>query len=170
MARTINVGGKHYIFANGLPQADKTKYNNDFTDVIKAKLPPLPFEIKLKVNNKQYDNIIGTPTESGFYKNGYTIKKQGKKWLVIRGYTSCNEKVVIDHTFTFKIQNGRYKLRRVSGIRNSWVSTPKGRTCNDPRMLQIQAMLGSNFTKEQKWNESIKYCKEFFEEAHIFRQ
>jgi len=166
MARTIKVGGTHFVFPNGFPQADKTKYNNDFTDVIKAKLPPLPFEIKLKVNNKQYDNIIGTPTESGFYKNGYTIKKQGKKWLVIRGYTSCNKKVVIDHTFTFKIQNGRYKLRRVSGIKNSWVSTPKGRTCNDPRMLQIQAMLG----KADGWNESIKFCKDFFDETHIFRQ
>jgi len=30
-------------------------------------------------------------------------------------------------------------------------------------------MLGSSLTKEERWNESIKYCKEFFEEAHIFK-
>jgi len=166
---SIKVGNKHFIFANGFPQADKQKYSNDFTDVINAKLPSLPFEVKLNVNGKDYDNKVGTPTTYGFYKNGYTIKKEGR-WLVIKGYTSCDKEVVIDHTFTFKIQNGRYKLRRVSGIRNSWVSTPKGRICNCPRMRQIDKMLGSNFTKEEQWNESIKFCKEFFEETHIFNQ
>jgi len=145
---TIHLNNKVFILPFGLPTPSKKKYSDDFTDYIKS-IPSIPFERKLKVNDNYYENKIGIDTESGWYKNGYTIKKKGR-WLVIRSYTICNCKVCIDYTFTFKIKNSRYILKRVSGIKNSWVSTPKGKIFNCD-------------TKEG-WNESKKFCKNFFDE------
>lgn len=137
-------------------------YSNDFTNEIKKF--PIPFEVKLRVKNQSYDNIVGTPTIGGGYRDGCTFKVVQDKWLVITGYTSCDSRVCIDFTFTFKIKDGRYLLRRVSGLKHSWVSTPTWDRYNDPLMYRF--LNGS--TPQERWKGSIKYCRNFFKEAQVF--
>lgn len=146
-----------------------SNYVGDFTHEVKEKLLPLlPLEIKLEVNGKEYPNDIGAKTDYGFYKNGYKAIRV-KNYVMITGFTSCNKRVCLDHSFTFKLKKGKWILKRVSGIHNSWISTPKTRTfANSKDGLMVLAM-SKAMGGQPFWRESVKFCREFFEETHIFR-
>ena len=65
---------------------------------------------KLKVNDKKYDNIVGNPTESGFYKNGWEVKElEGKKgkynYIALSFYTSAGLEVDIEERWMIRDDN-----------------------------------------------------------------
>ena len=143
---------------------ERDEVTDDFTDDIR-RFPSLPFERKLQVNETEYPNEVGTPTEYGCYKNGVTAKMHGR-WLVINGYTSAGATVRLDYSFTFKhTADGRYLLRRVAGMDASWVSTPKGKTYHDPRARAFGAAFNQDTATQ--WHDSKKFCAQFFSDLDL---
>tara|TARA_R110001606_G_scaffold252920_2_gene400668 strand:+ start:186 stop:539 length:354 start_codon:yes stop_codon:yes gene_type:complete len=79
-------------------------------------------EVLVKVNDIEYPNVKGTPTPSGYYKNGFSSKilegKSGKyQYLQINIYTSAG-KIDIEEKFLFKIVDDDYKIVKWLGWDN----------------------------------------------------
>ena len=108
----------------------KTYYENSGLSIKKDIIPwfeQTKFK-KLKVNEKEYENKVGTPTPSGWYSNGFTAKiidgKKGRReYLAIHIYTAVKNKVDIEEKYLFAKINDTYKLCKHLGWDN-WDMRP----------------------------------------------
>ena len=62
---------------------------------------------KVRVNDIEYDCIVGLNTGGGYYKNGFTTEeingKEGKhKYLIFKFYTSVNHKIDIEEQWLIR--------------------------------------------------------------------
>lgn len=69
----------------------------------------------LTVNGVEFPLKEGTPTASGYYKNGHKVWKKGNQltWIT---YTSARKEVVIEQVVVFKIKNNKYILKQHTGF------------------------------------------------------
>ena len=78
---------------------------------------------KVRVNDVEYENKVGIPTNGGLYKNGFEAKiidgKQGKrKYLQIYIYTSAGQYVDVEEKFLFAKIANKYKIVKHLGWHN----------------------------------------------------
>ena len=80
-------------------------------------------EQKLKVKGVEYNNIVGTDTGGGYYKNGFRTKileglKGKRKYLQIDIITSAGKKVEIEERLLFAIVADTFKIVKHTGWYN----------------------------------------------------